>query len=119
VKKKSGDFIMTNDKKQFVQACIRRIADGFKPVRIILFGSYAYGGKTTADSDLDLLVVKQTRLPFAERIRRINSLVGAHVIPMDIIVLTPGEVERRRKGFDPFLEEALTKGQIVYEQPAL
>ncbi len=47
-------------------AQIRRVSDEivrrFRPERIILFGSYAYG-TPTEDSDVDLLVV----LPFEER----------------------------------------------------
>jgi len=39
-----------------IQEYSDRIAAEFKPERIILFGSYAYGAPTR-DSDVDLLVV--------------------------------------------------------------
>ena len=39
-----------------IQAYAREIARQFRPRRIILFGSYAYG-KPTRDSDVDLLVI--------------------------------------------------------------
>src|SRR5438128_8457124 len=38
----------------------QQVAEGFRPDRIILFGSYAYG-RPDADSDVDLLVVMPTR----------------------------------------------------------
>ena len=38
----------------------RLIADGFQPDKIILFGSYAYG-TPHEESDVDLLVIMQTR----------------------------------------------------------
>jgi uncharacterized protein len=45
--------------EQTIQELCNRIVQEFKPERIILFGSYAYGNPTP-DSDVDLLVV----LPF-------------------------------------------------------
>ena len=41
-----------------IQAVVQRIVDGYAPDQIILFGSYAYG-VPTADSDLDLLIIKK------------------------------------------------------------
>jgi uncharacterized protein len=41
---------------------VERIATKFDPDKIILFGSYAAGNATT-DSDLDLLIIKDTDLP--------------------------------------------------------
>ena len=38
-----------------IEEIIKRIASNYKPEKIILFGSYAYG-TATEDSDLDLLV---------------------------------------------------------------
>ena len=40
----------------------RKIAERFRPQRIILFGSYAYG-TPTEDSDVDLMVVMPHRGP--------------------------------------------------------
>ena len=40
-----------------IQAVVARIVEGYRPDRIILFGSYAYG-TPTEDSDLDLLILK-------------------------------------------------------------
>lgn len=106
---------MSKKENIFLKKCVRNIARQIKPKRIILFGSYAYG-QPTRDSDLDLLVVKETRLPFAERIRRVYSAIGKHEFPLDVLVLTPNEIKRRLMSFDPFLDEAMTRGQVLYEQ---
>ena len=42
--------------QQAIQAGAMRIAEQFKPQKIILFGSYAYG-KPNEDSDVDLMVL--------------------------------------------------------------
>jgi predicted nucleotidyltransferase len=91
----------------------QKVVHAFRPKNIILFGSYAYG-KPTSDSDLDLLIVMETRDRPAERIRKVSDLFDPRPLPMDFIVLTPGEMRRRLRGFDPFLEEVLDKGQMLY-----
>ena len=91
----------------------RKVVHAFRPKNIILFGSYAYG-KPTSDSDLDLLIVMESRDRPAERIRKVSDLFDPRPLPMDFIVLTPGEVRHRLGGFDPFLEEVFEKGQMLY-----
>jgi uncharacterized protein len=91
----------------------QKLVQAFRPKKIILFGSYAYG-KPTSDSDLDLLIVMESRDRPAERIRKVSDLFDPRPLPMDFIVLTPGEMRHRLRGFDPFLEEVLEKGQILY-----
>jgi predicted nucleotidyltransferase len=91
----------------------QKVVHAFRPKNIILFGSYAYG-KPTTDSDLDLLIVMESRDRPAERIRKVSDLFDPRPLPMDFIVLTPGEMRQRLSGFDPFLEEVLAKGQMLY-----
>lgn len=99
--------------ENFLRKCVKNIVKGFRPKRIVLFGSHAYG-RPNRDSDLDLLVVKNTRLPFAERVRRVDALIGSREMPLDIIVLTPSEIKRRQRDFDPFLDEVLQRGRVMY-----
>ena len=91
----------------------QKVIQAFRPKNIILFGSYAYS-KPTSDSDLDLLIGMESRDRPAERIRKVSDLFDPRPLPMDFIVLTPGEVRHRLSGFDPFLEEVLEKGQMLY-----
>ena len=96
-----------------LQEIAQKVVHTFRPKNIILFGSYAYG-KPTPDSDLDLLIVMESRDRPAERIRKLSDLFDPRPLPMDFIVLTPGEMRQRLSGFDPFLEEVLAKGQMLY-----
>ena len=53
--------------QQTLQQIIRRLIEGYQPQRIILFGSLAYG-EPDEDSDIDLLVVKETTESPPERL---------------------------------------------------
>ena len=44
-----------------IRDVVKQIAEQFKPEKIILFGSYAYG-KPRPESDVDLLVIMSTPL---------------------------------------------------------
>ena len=103
----------TEIKPEDIRKVIQQIVDRFHPEKVILFGSYAYG-KPTSDSDLDLLIIMESRDRPAERIRKVSDLFDPRPLPMDFIILTPGEMRRRLNGFDPFLEEVLEKGQMLY-----
>ncbi|HHV61402.1 MAG TPA: type II toxin-antitoxin system MqsA family antitoxin [Firmicutes bacterium] len=94
---------------------IREIVNRMHPRKVMLFGSLA-AGKVQEWSDLDLVVIANTTLPFLDRIKEIMRQFHPKV-GMDILVYTPEEWEtlvRER----PFIrEEILGKGKIVYERP--
>lgn len=95
---------------------VKRIADELKPEKIILFGSYAYG-TPTPDSDVDLLVIMNTRQKTKDRYLTVGRLLRPRQFPVDIIVKTPQEVERalkNRKNF--FIHDILTRGKVLYER---
>ncbi len=52
---------MTGDEesKKLILEIAKRIAEQYEPKKIILYGSYAYG-EPTQDSDVDLLIIKNT-----------------------------------------------------------
>ncbi len=102
--------------ENFLHESVRRIVSHFPRVRkIILFGSYA-SGKSTSNSDLDLLIVMPTRQRWSNRIRAMNAIFPDRTLPMDFIVRTPQEVrERQTSYFCPFTREILKKGRILYE----
>lgn len=91
----------------------QQIAREFNPEKIILFGSQAYG-KPTAESDIDLLVVMPYEgSPFrqaGEILKRLQVWM-----PVDLIVRSAEEVERRLKIGDQFMREILERGKVMYE----
>src|SRR5204863_1136068 len=94
-------------------AFVDRVAAGFKPQRIVLFGSYACG-QPTEDSDVDLLITRSrwsmSPLTAAGRIR---VELGVP-FPMDLLARTEADVERRIAGGDHFLREVLDTGITLY-----
>jgi len=95
----------------------KRIAEEFRPERIILFGSYAYGAPTE-DSDVDLLVVKRMRgdvIKMAGDIYGFVHRISRSAFSVDVLVRTPAEMERRIAMNDFFLREIAEKGKVVYE----
>ncbi len=91
----------------------RRIAQRFRPERIILFGSHARGG-AGPDSDVDLLVV-MSAVP-SKRAAQVATRVALNdfIVPMDIIVTTSDEVERRRNLPGTIIFPALKEGKVLY-----
>ncbi|MFQ5794098.1 MAG: winged helix-turn-helix transcriptional regulator [Candidatus Bipolaricaulia bacterium] len=94
---------------------IQRIVEVAEPEEIILFGSAARG-EMGPNSDLDLLVVKAGdyhRGRLTEEIYMSLFGVGQAV---DVIVVTPEDVERYRDAFCLVIEPALREGQVVYKR---
>ena len=92
---------------------IRRIVRVAAPGQIILFGSAARG-EAGPNSDLDLLVIKSGeyhRGHLTGEISRSLYGVGAAV---DVIVVTPEDVERYRNTRFLVIEPAMREGRVVY-----
>lgn len=81
------------------ETILHRIIQGYRPLRVILFGSRA-DGRPDKDSDLDLLIIKDTEERPWERARHVRRLLRGtrRETPLDLVVLTPAEVEARIRG---------------------
>ncbi len=91
----------------------RRVAERFRPERIILFGSYAYG-VPNADSDVDILVVMPARNELDQAVR-IDAACEPY-FALDLIVRTPENMRWRLEEGDSFLREITTRGKVLYEK---
>ena len=96
-----------------IQDYASRLADEIKPLKIILFGSYAYGRPST-DSDVDLLVIMPSHKRSVYESARIQTKLPAP-FPMDLLVRSPSKVRRRIALGDCFMLEILTRGRVLYE----
>ena len=96
--------------KQMVQ----RIAAAFHAEKIILFGSYA-SGEATDDSDVDLLVVvSHSDDKPAQRAMRAYRCLRGLMVPTDILVKTPAEVDRFHPVHASLESEILERGRVLY-----
>jgi len=96
----------------YLDEVVRRIIEVAHPERIILFGSAARG-EGGPDSDLDLLVVKAGvhRRRLARQIYR--ALFGIPA-PVDVIVVTPEDIEAFRDKVGTVIGPALQEGRLLY-----
>ena len=92
---------------------IQRIVKVAKPDRIILFGSAARG-QMGPDSDVDLMVVKSGEFHRGRLTEEIYmNLFGAGQA-VDIVVVTPEDIEQYRDSPALVIKRALEQGRTVY-----
>jgi HEPN domain-containing protein/predicted nucleotidyltransferase len=100
-----------------VEAIVERLVTGYAPDRIILFGSRATG-QARPDSDVDLLIVKDTdRRPIDRRIE-VERLLADRAIALDLVVYTPGELRQLYAAGSPFIEGVMEHGRVLYMRTA-
>lgn len=95
-----------------IQEFAGRIAEKFRPVQIILFGSHARG-QATADSDVDLLVVLRGSPRIAKAVQM--RLALKHEFTMDLLVIGQSRLQQRLRLGDCFLRDILREGGVLYE----
>lgn len=96
-----------------ISQIIKAIVAGYKPDKVILFGSYAYG-EPTKDSDIDLLLIKDDDLPKIKRNRIARSYLRDFKFPVDVIVKSREEFERLKDVIGTVVYTANKYGKIVY-----
>ncbi len=86
----------------------------YQPEKVILFGSMATG-LVEEWSDLDLVIIKETSLPFLQRLVEVAQLCYTGV-SVDYLVYTPTEFAQMIVDQNPFILEVLQTGKVVYER---
>ena len=85
----------------------------YHPEKVILFGSMT-DGTVSEWSDIDLLIIKNTSLPFMQRIKKVALLCRASV-GVDYLVYTPDEIKQMKGKRNPFILDVLQKGRVLHE----
>jgi predicted nucleotidyltransferase len=106
-------------KRKVLDDVLRRVVDAARPDKIILFGSAARG-EMGPHSDLDLLVIKGGKFNRRRLTAAINRRLRGTGAAVDVVVVTPEEVERYRDTHCLVICPALREGKVVYgsEAPA-
>ena len=100
--------------KRIISSLVEKIRREYQPEKIILYGSFAYG-RPHKDSDIDLLIIKDTdKRPIDRRIevRRIADI--RQPVAFSPFVITPRELSSMLKIGDQFVLEILNKGKVLY-----
>jgi predicted nucleotidyltransferase len=99
-------------KEEIAYIC-KQIVEGYKPEKIILFGSAA-SGEFSLGSDIDLLIIKKDTPYYGfDRMQEVRRLVKKN-IAVDFLVYRPEEFEEQLKDGDPFIKNIIKKGIVLY-----
>jgi uncharacterized protein len=93
----------------------RRILTVCKPEKIILFGSYARGDYGP-DSDLDILVILKGVASTRAESNRLRGALRGLLVPVDIMVATPEQIQQHRQTLGLIYRPALNEGKVIYER---
>ena len=106
----AGNRALSEEK---LQEIIRRIVQVAQPEKIILFGSAARG-KMGPHSDVDLLVIKGGEYHQGRLTGQIYMNLHGVGQAVDVILVTPEQVERYRNKHFLVIAPALREGKEVY-----
>lgn len=98
-----------------IENLVQRIVERIQPQKVLIFGSYAKG-TATLKSDLDILVIKETGLPMANRADDLKPVLARLLIPVDVHIYTAEEVAEYGKERFSFIESVLKSGKVIYEK---
>jgi predicted nucleotidyltransferase len=101
-----ADEIVIRDLSQQIVAAVH-------PLRIILFGSAA-GGQARADSDIDLVVVMSEGTHRRRTAQLLCRTIHGIRVPFDLIVATPGDLERHRDNPGLIYYAIARHGRTIY-----
>jgi predicted nucleotidyltransferase len=93
---------------------IEVLKNEYNPEKVILFGSFV-NGKVRRWSDIDLVIIKETKKSFLDRIKEVILLLRPKV-GMDVLVYTPKEFESLCETRTFFKNEICLKGRLIYER---
>jgi len=97
-----------------ISKIVNEVVNNFKPKKVILFGSYA-SGIPTEESDLDLLIIKDSDLPLHLQSRKVRKILSDFKVPMDVIVKPSKEFEKYKDIIGTIMYPANKFGKVVYE----
>jgi len=108
-----GQKAVGHVRQEVLDEVVRRIVEVAQPEKIILFGS-AVRGEMGPNSDVDLLVVKPDVVHRGHLAGDIYvNLIGVGQA-VDVIVVTPEDIERYRNAIGLVIEPALREGKVIY-----
>jgi uncharacterized protein len=100
--------------QQEVERYVQILKEKEQPDKVILFGSLATGD-VHEWSDIDLVVIKPTGLPFLKRTRALRKTIDPQVA-LEILCYTPEEFAQLSTERRFFRDEIISKGKVLYDR---
>ncbi len=89
-----------------------QLIEKYRPEKIILFGSTAWGEGEI--NDVDLLIIKSDTPYYGiDRMRELDRLIKRNIAP-DMLVYRPEEIKERLELGDPFIKKIFKDGKVLY-----
>ncbi len=105
----------TSPRQTGIEEIVERIVNAAHPERVLLFGSTARG-TTGPNSDLDFLVIKAGRYNTRKVAGMIYRQMRGIARSIDLVVVTPQQVEEYRNSPFSVVCPAMREGMVVYER---
>ena len=106
----------TQDQNEVIPELVQQIVEAVQPLRIILFGSAARG-EMEPETDIDLLVVMPEGTPRRRTAQHLYRTISGAKVPFDLVVATPGDLERHRDNIGLVYRASAEDGRIIYAAP--
>lgn len=105
---------VTMTAQEAIDTAVRRVVIAASPEKVILFGSFAKG-TATSESDVDLLVIEQEVGSKRAEMVRLRKAIGSIGMPVDVLVVSEGEVSDWGHLPGTAMYWALKEGKVLYE----
>ncbi|MBP9663932.1 MAG: nucleotidyltransferase domain-containing protein [Pyrinomonadaceae bacterium] len=102
------------DVQAHIAKLCKRIVERFRPQKVILFGSYAWG-TPNYHSDIDLLVVMPFSASIHDQTVKVRRALSSE-LPLDVLVRTPEQIRARVEINDFFMKRIVDQGKVLYEE---
>lgn len=100
--------------EQEISKITDKIIKEFRPEKVILFGSYAWGNPKK-NSDVDLLVIKNDPIKNTREMAvELEKILIKRNLPLDLLVYKPEQLKKRLALKDAFLSKIISQGKILY-----
>ncbi len=102
--------------ERYLATVTRALVASFAPGRVLLFGSFARADQNRA-SDLDLVVIADTGLPFCDRIgQALSACYAASTrLAVEALVYTPEEWRRMLESGSSFAQLVEREGRVLHD----
>lgn len=100
--------------QQIIHEIVLRVLRATRPSRIILFGSAATG-EMTPDSDIDLLILKETDSANEEEWLTVDRALRGLPFPFDIVIMPVQKFEESKHIVGGIAYPANKYGKVIYE----
>jgi predicted nucleotidyltransferase len=105
------------DNSSLLAEMTQAVVEAVRPEQVLVFGSRARGD-STADSDVDLLVIDSR--PFGparsrrQELRRIRRALTRFRVPKDVLLYSRDEGEKWRDSCNHIIRKAYSEGRVRY-----